>query len=467
MAHCALSAFSIMVVLAARTDNAAASGFALIPQSGSGLGNAYAGVAASAEDASTIFYNPAGMANLHGKQLVLATSLLGVKSQFSNSGSLAATGQPLGTVPDNGRKLIFIPNGYFVAEINPKLHIGTGINTPFGSTTEYQSGWIGRYQALTSKLETLNVNPSFSYQMNDALSLGAGMNYQRINGNLSSAVNYAAGVAGAVPSAVAAAAMNAVTNAGQAEGTTTISGTDAAWGYDLGLLLKLSPQTRAGLAYRSTIKYNLSGSVNFSANRPTAATLTPVVGAGAAALVANGVAASSADGAVNFAITMPDNLSASVFHQLTDKWDIMADATWTGWSVFDQLKVVRASGATLSLTQENWKNTWRVAVGANHHYNEQWTARVGLAHDQSPVPDAFRTARIPDSDRTWLSLGGQYKAGKGGVLDFGYAHLFISNSTINRNKGGVDAASTALYAQLAGSYNSAADILSVQYSYGF
>jgi long-chain fatty acid transport protein len=174
-----------------------------------------------------------------------------------------------------------------------------------------------------------------------------------------------------------------------------------------------------------------------------------------------------ANGSVNLAIKMPDTLSGSIFHKLNDKWDIMADATLTGWSVFDQLKVVRASGTTMSLTQENWKNTWRVAAGATHHYSDQWLARVGVAYDQSPVPDAFRTARIPDNDRTWLSLGGQYKPAKVSAVDFGYSHLFVSDASLSNNKGGVDNPSTAAYGNLVGSYQNSVDILSVQYTHSF
>ena len=154
--------FSVIALLA-WSGVATASGFSLIEQSGSGLGNAYAGVTTSAEDASTIFFNPAGMSNLSGKQIVMAGNLIGVTSQFSDTASIAATGRALGNNPDNGLKSALIPSGYFAAEISQKLHLGVGVNAPFGASTEYQPGWIGQYQALTSKIEAINVNPSFSY----------------------------------------------------------------------------------------------------------------------------------------------------------------------------------------------------------------------------------------------------------------------------------------------------------------
>lgn len=411
------------------SGSAMASGFALIEQSGSGLGNAYAGGAASAEDASTIFYNPAGMSRLKGKQLVVGGSIITPSIKFSDAGSSPAALQTNnnGNGGDAGSSAL-VPNAYFSLQLDPKTHIGLGINSPFGLQTEYGSNWIGRFQAMKSSIQTVNLNPSISYDLNEQVSLGAGIDYQHITGELTSAVNYSALAGGALGSNVA--------------GVSTVSGSDSAWGYNLGALFNVDPQTRLGVAYRSRIKYTLNGSVSFS-NVPG-----PLAGA-----VQNG--------GVTLPITMPDTLSMSGFHQLNDKWDLMADATWTGWSVLQQLQISRASGATLQNVQENWKNTWRVAAGANYHYNERWMARTGIAFDQSPVSDAYRTARIPDSSRTWLSVGGQYKVSLASAVDIGYAHLFMNNASINQNQMASGAGN------LVGSYDNSVDIFSAQYTYSF
>jgi long-chain fatty acid transport protein len=459
--------WSVASALLVMSGSAAASGFALIEQSASGLGNAFAGGAAAGEDASTIFYNPAGMSRLNGKQITVVGSMIKPSVKFADNGTSAgAASQIAGDDGGDAGSWALVPNAYFAMEVNPQTRVGLGINAPFGLQTEYDSTWIGRFQAIKSKIQTVNLNPSVSYDINETVSLGAGLNYQRIKGDLTSAANYAGGVYGAVFGAtgsafLAGAAAVAVNAAGEGEGLTTVSGDDAQWGYNLGLLFKATPQTRIGLAYRSTIKYDLSGSVSFPANRPTTATLIPTLGAGFAAAVATGIAAATADGPVNLAIKMPDSFSASVFHQLNDKWDIMADATWTGWSVFQQIQVVRSSGAVLQTVPENWKNTWRVSVGANHHYNEQWTARAGLAYDQTPTSDPFRTARIPDGNRTWLSLGGQYKPNRESAVNFGYAHLFVSDAAISQNQTAAGAGT------LNGTYSDSVDILSVQYAYSF
>lgn len=413
------------------SGNAMASGFALIEQSGSGLGNAYAGGAASAEDASTIFYNPAGMSRLKGRQLVVGGSIISPSTKFSDAGASPAALQTNnnGNGGDAGSSAL-VPNAYFSMQVDPKTHIGLGINSPFGLQTEYGSNWVGRFQAMKSSIRTVNLNPSISYDLNEQVSLGAGINYQHITGELTSAVNYSAAAGGALGPNL--------------EGVSTVSGSDSAWGYNLGALYNLDPKTRLGVAYRSRIKYTLNGPVGFS-NVPGAMASSPQL----------------ANGGVALPITMPDTLSMSGFHQLNDKWDVMADATWTGWSVLQQLQITRSSGATLQSVQENWKNTWRVAAGANYHYNDRWMARTGIALDQPPVSDAYRTARIPDSNRTWLSVGGQYKVSPASTVDVGYAHLFMNNASINQNQMASGAGN------LAGSYDSSADILSAQYTYGF
>jgi long-chain fatty acid transport protein len=392
-----LALASAMLLIA---GGAAASGFALIEQNASGLGNAYAGGAASADDASTVFFNPAGMSRLSGKQIVLAGHIITPSAKFSGTG---ASGTNMGG--DAGGSA-FVPNAYFTMEITPDLKAGVGVNAPFGLQTSYDPAWVGRYQAIKSKIETVNVNPSVSYRVNDALSIGAGLDYQQISGELS--------------------------NYDDVLGTATVKGTDSTWGYNLGALYILSSNSRVGIAYRSAMSYTLKGDISSSlpfANTP-----------------------------VSLDVKLPDTLSLSIFHQYDDQWDLMADVSFTSWSTFKQIKVVNNSGATVSNTVENWKDTVRVSIGATHHYGEQWLSRVGLAYDQTPVQDTYRTARVPDSNRTWLALGGQYKASAASKIDFGYAHLFMNDATINEAN-----PSPALV----GTYKNSVDILSAQYTYSF
>ena len=428
---------SVACALQLMSGNASASAFALIEQS-SGLGNSFAGGAAAAEDATTIFFNPAGMTKLKGDQVTVAASFIDFSAKFSDTGSTGAALQTAGGNGGEAGALAVVPNTYIVTEIEPVLRFGLGINVPFGLKTEYDPDWIGRFQAIDSKIQTININPSLSYEMNDMVSLGIGLNYQHITGELTSAVNYSAAAA-----AVSGALLAAIGGPG-VEGVSTIKGSDSAWGYNLGVLFQVAPETRWGLSYRSKIKYTLNGTITF-ADVPALLSASPLL----------------ANGDVTLPITMPDSLSISVFHQMPNGWDIMADATRTGWSSIQELKIDRSSGSNVLTVQENWKDTWRVAAGASYHYNEQWLARMGVAYDQTPVPDAYRTARIPDNDRTWISVGGQYKVSPAGTLDFGYAHLFVKDASI------ADMQAAAGKGDLVGTYKGSVNIVSVQYAQSF
>jgi long-chain fatty acid transport protein len=420
--------WSVAGALLAMSGSAAASGFALIEQSASGLGNAYAGGAASAEDASTVFFNPAGMSRLSGKQVVVAGHAITPSAKFSNNGSTAATAQTLGGTGGDAGGLAFVPNAYFVMEVNPAMRVGLGINAPFGLQTEYDSNWMGRFQAIKSKIETINLNPSVSYNVNEKFSFGAGLNYQHIKAELTS--------------------MKSLGAAGQ--GLSTLSGSDDAWGYNLGALFSMGTNARIGVSYRSAISSQLSGDAFVS--NPSVVVIPGT----------NVTIPIKAD------MKTPDTLSLSYFRNLENSWDVMADLTHTGWSNFKELRVNQASsGSTISLTPENWKDTWRASIGASHHYNEQWSARAGIAVDQSPVPDSSRTARIPDNDRTWLSVGGQYKPTKSNAIDFGYAHLFVKDSSISNNTGSAGTPSTPSVGNLVGTYKNSVDILSAQYTHNF
>ncbi len=409
--------YSMAMALAGIAGTAAASGFALIEQSASGSGNAYAGGAASAEDASTIFFNPAGMSRLSGKQLTVAGHALKLKADFENKGSVAVPTVPAGSGTADAGGWAFVPAGHYVMEISPQVHAGIGVFAPFGLKTEYQDGWIGRFQALKSSMETVNINPSMSYKLSDGFSIGAGIDYQTVKAELTNARLLGAGV----------------------EGLSKMSGDDAAWGYNLGALMNLDANSRIGVSYRSSIDFKLKGNV----------TVTGPTGALVASLP------------VTSDFKTPDIWSFSYFRSVNEQWDVMADLTRTGWSSFQELRIVDNTGTTQSLTLENWSNTWRAALGASYHYNPQWTARVGVALDQTPMTDATRTARIPDEDRREIAVGGQYKMDKSSTWDASYAHLFVNNSTINQD---LTAGSAGL---LSGSYSNSVDIISLQYTHNF
>lgn len=407
----------------AASSSVQAAGFALVEQNASGMGNAYAGSAAVAEDASTIFFNPAGMTYIEGTQVVGAFHLVNVNADFNDKGSSSGGAfAPLGDEGPNAGGFAFLPNFFFMTTLTPSIKVGVGVSAPFGLKTEYDDDqWVGRFHADKSELKTVNINPSIAYQVNDQLSLGAGVSFMRAEATLSRAVNFGPGGVGNVE----------------------IKGDDWGFGFNLGAIYRLTPATRIGVAYRSEVKQKLEGDAKFT--RP--------------ALVPN--AGPAADGDVTAKVDLPASFTMSAFSQLNDKWDLMGGVTWTEWSNFEELRVVRDNGATLTVTPENWHNTMRYSVGVNYHYSNMVKLRAGLAYDEEAIKSEFRTARIPGNDRKWLSLGASYQMTPVSTFDIGYSHLFISDAKVDDNqlaKGN---------GRLIGKYEGNVDILSLQYTHNF
>jgi len=439
-----------LVALAVWAGGARAAGFALIEQDASGLGNAFAGGAAVAEDAGTIYFNPAGMTRLPGKQVLAAAHAIGTNVNFTNQGStLAPPAPPLALTGGDGGNAgswNVVANLYLSWQLNDSLWFGLGVNSPFGLKTEYEQGWVGRYQALNSELMTININPSIAYKASDKVSLGFGVSAQRIDATLSKALDQSticlgATAAGAIPPGACAASGLSVPQGADAQQQLNAG----AWGYgfNLGALFQISPDMRVGLNYRSQIKYSLTGGSTYSSVNPLLA-LSPSFQNTSA----------SAD------LTVPDTASVSVFQTFGDKWEMMSDITWTHCSVFNQLTVNFANGAPSNTTQEQWLNTWRFSLGLNYKFNEQWKLRTGVAWDQSPVPNPqVRNPRVPDNSRTWLAIGGSWSFAKGASVDFGYAHLFVPDTSINHTE---PASGTVI-----GTYNNSVDIVSLQVVYSF
>jgi long-chain fatty acid transport protein len=418
------SYLSLGLILSAYQLNLHAAGFALSEQNASGLGNAYAGAAAVAEDASTIFFNPAGMTYLEGRQIVGALHLIRTTGDFDNGGSIAGTGRPLGGEGGDLGSLAAIPNIYYKQDINEQLKMGIGVGTPFGLKTEYDKNWVGRFQAVKSELKTVNINPSLAWKLNDQWSFGFGLSAMWAQAELTSAVNLVA-----------------------SESSINNKGKDWGFGYNLGAIYQMTPDTRLGLAYRSKVEQHLKGSAR-----------SPVI-------ALNGIPGSTLNTDITADLTLPETISLSSFSRLDDHWDLLADVTWTRWSQFKTLSILRDNGSNtvLGSTQEHWNNTLRYSVGVNYRYSNTVKLRTGIAYDQEAIDNNHRTARIPGNDRIWLSFGASWQYSPQTRFDAGYAHLFIKEATIYDDQQ-TPAPSKGL---IAGKYDGSADILSVQFTHQF
>lgn len=406
---------------------ASAAGFALLEQNASGLGNAYAGSAAVAADASTIFFNPAGLTLLPGMQVVVAGSGIYVQNEFTGTGTDNIPGVAVGTnTGGNAGGGAFVPSLYFSAPIGDRLALGIGVGAPFGLKTEYESNWLGRFQGIKSELKTININPAVAFKVNDMISLGAGINWQHADADLTNSVFLGGPV-----------------------GLTELEADDDAWGWNVGALFRLGADMRLGISYRSVLDYTLTGNVT---------TTTP-----SGAVFAAGTFPAAAD------IKFPDMALLSVVQQFGEKWQLLGDVQFTHWSTVGTVNIVNTTnGTTRDQLVLDLNNAWRIALGVNYFLSDKWTFRGGIAWDQSPVDDDNRTVRLPDADRYWLSFGAQYKFGKGGALDLGYTHLFVPSPSIDRTRAlGITPPLSALSTTVTGEYDTSIDILGVQLTWTF
>ena len=408
-----------LAVLSAPMSTQAA-GFALIEQSASGMGNAFAGGGAVAEDASTIYFNPAGMTYIPGTQIVGAIHLIKPSVEFTDTNSLGNTGGNGGDAGD----LAFVPNFYYKRDLTDTVKFGLGVNSPFGLKTEYNPSWMGRFHAIKSEVKTININPAVALKVNEKISVGAGLSAMWAQAELTNGVNFG----------------------GSGEGTSKVKGDDWGFGFNLGAIYQATADTRLSIAYRSKINQTLEGDATFTLPNPALAAVAP-------------------NGAISASIVLPETFSLSAFSSVDEKWDLMGDITWTRWSQFQELKILRSNGAVFGSvpTPENWSNTMRYSIGTNYHFSDDIKLRAGLAYDEEAISDEYRTARIPGNDRKWISFGANWKVSTTSSVDFGYTHLFISDASIDSSKNDKNQSKGVLK----GSYDGSVDILSAQFTHNF
>jgi len=382
------------VCVAAMGTSANAAGFYIQEQSVRGLGSAFSGSTTTLDDASTVYFNPSGMTNLPGVQMQAGVNVIMPHSKLKNRGTTSGPsgGLPVGPESGNPYSPTPVPNGFISYQISEQFWAGLGVTAPFGLASDYDTGWFGRFDSTRTKLQTIDIQPTVAYKINDWISVGAGLNIAHAEADLRNAVVLGAGV----------------------EGNSKLSGKDWGYGYSFGAQIKPQPATTIGLNYKSEVHQNLDGNI----------------------LVTNGSAIVGAVSSAGSAkLTTPDIATFGVAHDITDRLTLQGQATWFGWSNFDAITAFRDSGAVASSVIQNYKNTWAFAIGAEYDASEDWTIRGGVQYDNTPTVDAFRTSRTPDGDRTWLSLGATYKVTDNLDLDLAGTYIFVDSENINILRG--------------------------------
>ncbi|CAI8770572.1 long-chain fatty acid transport protein [Pseudomonas sp. IT-196MI5] len=366
-----------------------ASGFALNEQSISGMGTGFAGRSSSADDASTVFGNPAGMSRIKRQEVTGGIAAIDASSDIKD-----AQGAHPGTNKGDMVPFTAVPMGYYVKPIDDHWAFGLGVYAPFGLITDYENGFQGAGFGSKSEVKVVTFQPTVSYAFNDKVSIGFGPTINRIGGTLESDVPLFG------------------------DTHVKIKGDDVALGYNFGVLVQATDTTRVGLTYHSKVNYKIEGHTDISAGANSPSAL----------LKSNRYDAS-------LKIETPESVDFSVTQQLTDAWTLYAGSTWTRWSRLKDITVnndgvTAAQGGALSpalfgtITEEqNWHDTWAYAIGTSYQLNKQWVLRTGLSFDQSPTNNTDRSPRIPTGDRTIFSLGAGYNVTDDLTIDVAYSYL--------------------------------------------
>jgi len=436
----ALGAAGFAVTLA---GDAAASGFQLKEQSVSKQGNAFAGAGASGEDASILFFNPAGISLFKTPQAHAGISVIAPNAELDITTATDGTGGTMsGGDGGNAGSLAAIPSMYLVAPFNENVNVGLAVNVPFGLKTTYDDDWAGRYHAITSDLQTVSVTGVASLKINDKLSIGGGPYVTYAKARVTNAVDFGTICVGSL-GASTCSGLGALPQ--QADGKADLEGDDWGLGATAGLLYEPVKGTRIGLSWRSQTKLSVQGDADFD------------VPSNASVLTAGGA---FTDSDVTSTVTLPETIGVSVHHDINDEFAIMGDVVWTAWSRFEELRFVFDNPAQPdSVTPENWNDTFFVAAGATWKLDENWILRTGVAYDQSPIDDNFRTARIPGADRYWIAFGADYNLDDRWRVSVGYSHIFVDDASIDD--------SSAAAGTLRGEYDSSIDIVTLGATYRF
>lgn len=362
-----------------------AAGYQLNEYSMTGLGRAFAGAGVVGDDYSALAYNPAGMVlnQTSGVQGGLTVAHLNAKVRGTENGKYAKTKMNIG---------VALPHAFGQYKINDRLTAGFGVYAPFGLRTRYSKQSFVAEAGVRSELEVIDLAPAVAYRVTDKLSLGASVIARYIHGRMSN---------------------NLPARIGGGYSDFDLDGWTAAW--SIGAMYEFTPNTRLGVSYKGKSMQTVKGDHKVSGS-PVAMLNQNLT---------NGEASPD----------LPASVLVSGFHKLNDKWGLSASVRYTDWKEsFQEFSLISPDAIILAPTgkktvDEKWRETWTISFGADYYLNENWTLRAGVAYDQSPVRNKYhRTIRIPDSNRTWVSVGASYKT-QNWQFDAGYAHLFMKNGT--------------------------------------
>ena len=406
-----------------------AAGFQLAEYSATGLGRAYAGEAAMADNASAQWRNPAMLTYLEGTQV--SVGAIYVNPNVDVDGQMHVGGGT--TLPASSHDFAHdavIPNFYLSHQYNDKFAIGLAFGTNYGMETDLGKDFAAANFGNEASVTSMEANLNAAYKLNEALSIGGGIRYIIADGSIG---------------AVMPPQMGLVKPTLPGQTLKYMEGDDTAWGWQVGAAWQINDNNRLGFAYKSAVDLTLEGHANGLAFNP----MNP-----------NAKKAGSMD------LTLPATAELASFHQLNDQLAVHASINWTDWSSFKELVADFPDKSDL-IKSENWEDNYRFAVGTTYKLDQKWTLRSGVAYDMSAVDDKYRTTTIPETDRLWLSVGAGYEWSKNLTLDAGFTYIFAKDAPISEPRDASDNEAAGFGGAFEGEVTGNVWLIGVQANYTF
>ncbi len=408
-----------------------AAGFQLAEYSATGLGRAYAGEAAIADNASAQWRNPAMLTYLEGTQVSAGAIYVNPNVDVEGTVNHAQLGKTHASSNDFAHDAV-IPNFYLSHQLNEQVALGFALGTNYGMETdlgtEFAASHFGNQASVISKEANLNI----AYQILPQLSIGGGVRYVMGEGHF--------GATAPAKNLIRHPVTNNVMTLPKGTTLKYMEGEDNSWGWQVGSAWQINQDHRLGFAYKSEVVMDFEGhaeGVSYGSYKPGM-----------------------------MSVTLPATAELASFHQLNDQWAIHASINWTDWSSFKELTAVFPEKSDL-IKSENWEDNYRFALGTTYQYDAKLALRAGVAYDTSAVDDKNRTATIPETDRTWVSVGGSYIATPQLTLDAGFTYIFAKDATINEPRDASDQTAAAIGGAFTGNVSGNVWLIGVQANYRF
>jgi len=435
-----VSAGALFALFGGLSEVSQATGFFVPQQAAPGAARANSGGVAAASDASTIFFNPAGMTRLPGSEVLVGASIIYPKVDFADQGSSVSGPATAGSVAlsgnDGGNPGGASPAGSFFYSrelTDDKLWLGFALTGPFGQKFKYRSDWFARYDSIESELITLDFAPSVAYRF-DGVSLGAGLDFQYADARLTSAV----------PNTLVGGSFTPAT-----DGLSEVDGDDWSVGFNVGLLFepRSAPGTRIGLHYRSRMKHRMEGRLKVTG-------------------LSGPLAGVNTDTPMSVELNLPDVFSAGIAHELTNgKTTLFGEVQWFGWSVYDELRI-KTAGPDL-VSEQGYRDTYTVSGAVEHELNSKWLLRGGVQLDRTPTVDEFRNTSVPDADRLWLAGGFSYRLSPTSSIDTALIHVLFDDPRLDLTRTFYDGTPAAGSVRIKADATESVTTLAVAYRYRF